>query len=98
MSNKNIKLLANQIRQDLLKMIFNAQSSHIGSSLSIVDLLAVLYGKNIIKYKANNPNLMSRDRLILSKGHAAAALYSTLANVGYFSKKLLQYGLNNSKF
>ena len=68
-------------------MIFNAQSSHIGSSLSIVDLLAILYGKNIIKYKANNPNLMSRDRLILSKGHAAAALYATLANVGYFSKK-----------
>ena len=99
MLNKNIKLLAKQIRLDLLKMIFNAQSSHIGSSLSIVDLLAILYGKNIIKYKANNPNLISRDRLILSKGHAAAALYATLANVGYFSnKRLLQYGLNNSKF
>ena len=51
MLNKNIKLLAKQIRLDLLKMIFNAQSSHIGSSLSIVDLLAILYGKNIIKYK-----------------------------------------------
>ena len=61
MLNKNIKLLAKQIRLDLLKMIFNAQSSHIGSSLSIVDLLAILYGKNIIKYKANNPNLISRD-------------------------------------
>ena len=99
MRNIEIKKLAKNIRLDLLKMIFNSQSSHIGSSLSIVDLLAVLYGKKIIKFDPDNPSLLSRDRFILSKGHAAAALYSALANVGYFSRrKLLEYGNDNSKF
>lgn len=99
MFNNDINLLAKNIRLDLLKMIYNSKTSHIGSSLSVVDLLAVLYGKKIIKFNANNPNLSNRDKFILSKGHAAAALYATLANVGYFSKKkLLEYGLNNSKF
>ncbi len=98
MLNDSIKKLAQNIRIDLLKMIFNSKSSHIGSSLSIVDLLAVLYGKKVINFDADNPLLASRDRFILSKGHAAAALYSTLANVGYFSKKyLLKYGFNKSK-
>ena len=87
MSNKVIKKLANNIRLDLLKMIFNSQSSHIASSLSIVDLLVVLYGKKIIKFNPNKPNLSGRDIFILSKGHAAAALYAVLANVGYFSKR-----------
>ncbi len=99
MSNKVIKKLANNIRLDLLKMIFNSQSSHIASSLSIVDLLVVLYGKKIIKFNPNKPNLSGRDIFILSKGHAAAALYAVLANVGYFSKrKLLEYGRDNSNF
>ncbi len=99
MQKKNIKKLANNIRLDLLKMIFKSQSSHIASSLSIVDLLVVLYGKKIIKFNPNKPNLSDRDIFILSKGHAAAALYAVLANVGYFSKrKLLEYGRDNSNF
>ena len=99
MSDKVIKKLANIIRLDLLKMIFNSKSSHIASSLSIVDLLVVLYGKKIIKFNPNKPNLSYRDIFILSKGHAAAALYAVLANVGFFSKKkLLEYGSNNSNF
>ena len=99
MSNKVIKKLANKIRLDLLKMIFNSKSSHIASCLSIVDLLAVLYGKKIIKFNPNKPYLSDRDIFILSKGHAAAALYAVLANVGYFSKrKLLEYGSDNSNF
>lgn len=97
MINNSINKLAKNIRLDLLKMIFKSKSSHIGSSLSIVDLLAVLYGKKIIKFSANNPMSSNRDKFVLSKGHAAAALYSTLANIGYFSKsELFQYGLTGS--
>ena len=99
MFNNSIKKLATNIRQDILKMIYKSQSSHIGSSLSIVDLLAVLYGKKIITFDINNPSMVSRDKFILSKGHAAAALYATLANIGFFKKdKLLEYGVNKSIF
>ena len=98
MSDKVIKKLANIIRLDLLKMIFNSKSSHIASSLSIVDLLVVLYGKKKIKFNPNKPNLPDRDIFILSKGHAAAALYAILANVGYFSKKVIRIWKITSNF
>ena len=68
-------------------MIYNSKSSHIASCLSIVDLLAVLYGKKIIKFNPNKPYLSDRDIFILSKGHAAAALYAVLANVAIFLKE-----------
>ncbi len=98
MINQSIKKISKNIRIDLLKMIFQSKSSHIGSCLSIVDLLAVLYGKKILYFNSKKPNLLSRDKLILSKGHAAAALYATLANVGYFPRnELLNYAKSNSK-
>jgi transketolase len=84
--------LANRIRQNALKMVHTAKASHIASALSIVDLLAVLYGK-VMRFEPTEPINPKRDRLILSKGHACVALYATLAEVGVIPKDQLEtYG------
>ena len=94
----NTKKLAKIIRIDTIKMVNKGGSSHIGSVLSIVDILAVLYGK-VMKYDIENPKLEIRDRFILSKGHAGAGVYATLAEVGFFNKsKLLDHCQNGSNF
>ena len=59
-------------------MVNRISGSHIGSALSMTDILAVLYS-DILKFDPLNPNLESRDRLILSKGHACSSLYACLA-------------------
>ena len=76
----NTRDLAKNIRIDALNMVNKGGSSHIGSVLSIVDILAVLYG-SIMNYDSKNPELELRDRFILSKGHAGAGVYATLAEV-----------------
>ena len=84
--------LAAEVRRLVLKMVHRAKASHVASALSIVDVLAVLYGQVMIKNPAF-PRWEQRDRFILSKGHACAAVYATLASVGYFSvDKLQSYG------
>lgn len=96
MNSKCTKIVSKSILKDILEMSFKAKSSHIGSSLSIVDILSVLYGR-VLKYDSKNPSLESRDRLILSKGHACTALYATLANYGFFNRKeLSKYGQDYS--
>ncbi|OUU44706.1 MAG: hypothetical protein CBC16_01745 [Verrucomicrobia bacterium TMED56] len=86
MTKKLIKSIKN-IRTNILKKTFQAQSSHIGSCFSIVELLAVLYFKRLRK----------NDTFILSKGHAALALYCTLFEKKMLSKlDLNSYGKNNS--
>ena len=75
--------LANSIRIRTLKMVHKANASHIGSCLSMADILAVLYGQ-ILNIDPDNPNLPERDRFILSKGHATAILYAVLAEKGFF--------------
>ena len=75
--------LAKRIRIHSLRMANRAGTSHIGSCLSCADILAVLYGE-VMRYKPDNPNWEGRDRFILSKGHAASALYATLAECGFF--------------
>ncbi|AZR81689.1 transketolase [Thiomicrospira sp. S5] len=88
--------LAKKIRIDAVRMVNAGGSSHIGSVLSIADILAVLYG-NIMKYAPENPKLADRDRFILSKGHAGAGVYAALAEVGFFEKeKLLEHCQNGS--
>ena len=92
----HIKQLAQNIRRNSISLTYNAKASHIGSALSIADLIAVLYG-NILKYDIKNPNFVDRDRFILSKGHACVAVYAALYEVGIISKDLLHsFGLNNS--
>ena len=86
------QLLAKKIRINALKMVNKAKASHIGSALSIADVLAVLYGQ-IMQFDPANPSSETRDRFILSKGHACVAVYSTLAEVGVIPKEQLQtYG------
>lgn len=71
------------IRKHVINMIYNAGSGHPGGSLSCVDILTVLYF-HIMIHDPSNPKWKDRDRFILSKGHAAPALYAILAESGYF--------------
>lgn len=90
--------LARDIRLDILEMVHRARASHVGACFSIVDALAVLYGR-VMKLRPTDPNWEGRDRFILSKGHAAAAVYATLARVGVLPREDLQtYGLDGSLY
>jgi len=75
--------LAKKIRQHAVRMTHRAKSSHIGTSLSMADLLAVLYG-GILRVQPNAADWKDRDRFVLSKGHGAAAVYAVLAERGFF--------------
>lgn len=83
MSEKDLKLFSIQIKMETVKMIANLGAGHIGGSLSISDLLAVLYGSQM-KYDPKNPKWDERDWLVCSKGHAGPAVYSALALKGFF--------------
>lgn len=85
---ENLSSIANKLRLDIVDMIYNAKSGHPGGSLSVIDILTVLYKKEM------NLNLDDKgqriDKCILSKGHAAPALYAVLASVGILDKDLLK--------
>ena len=80
---KLLKLKAINVRKGIIEGTFNAKSGHPGGSLSIADILTYLYFKEM-KVDVNNPKWEGRDRLVLSKGHAAPALYAVLAEKGFF--------------
>ena len=84
-----LEKIANNIRIGIIEAVHSASSGHPGGSLSCADILTVLYFNqmNIDEYK---PKDKCRDRLVLSKGHCAPALYSTLAERGFFEKTLLK--------
>lgn len=84
-----LKRIAIEVRKGIIEAVYSAKSGHPGGALSCADILTVLYFNqmNIDEKKPDDPN---RDRLILSKGHASAALYSVLAEKGYFSKEELK--------
>lgn len=89
---KDINLLstkANEIRKNIVSMITEAKSGHPGGSLSATDILTTLYFHEM-NIDPNNLKMENRDRFVLSKGHAAPALYATLAERGYFDKSLLK--------
>ena len=86
---KEIKKLALNIRLGILEAIHSLGSGHIGGSLSIADVLAVLYGREM-KYDPKNPKMADRDKLVCSKGHAGPAVYSVLANKGFFPYEQLK--------
>lgn len=93
----NSILLAKQIRQHALQMVYRSGASHIASALSIADIVSVLYA-DVIKHLPSDPSYPDRDRLLLSKGHACTAIYAVLAELGYFPKDELQdYGTNGSR-
>lgn len=84
-----LKEMARHIREDILLQIFEAGSGHPGGSMSCVELLAVLYG-HVIKPSGDWIRRNSRDHVILSKGHAAPALYGVLAETGLIPKEELK--------
>lgn len=89
---------AKEIRKHSLEMVVRSRASHIGSALSMTDILAVLYFDlmNVFPKDAENEN---RDIFILSKGHACVGLYATLGIKGFFELKELEtYGLDGSDF
>lgn len=85
---RSLTEVAQEIRRDIVAMIANAGSGHLGPSLSCVEILVSLYFDRM-KHKPENPAWSDRDRLVLCKGHAAPALYATLARSGYFDPKIL---------
>ena len=96
--NLNSKVAAMKIRELSLRLVHKAKASHIGSALSIADVLAVLATSTEV-CDLKHPKDPHRDRLLLSKGHACVALYSTLCLKGYFKEEdLMSYGDDFSPF
>ena len=92
METTNIEELnrnANQIRKGIIEAVYRGKSGHPGGSLSIADILAVLYFKEM-RIDPKNPRWEERDRLVLSKGHCSPALYATLALRGFFDQSELE--------
>jgi len=96
-----LKVIAAKIRKDALENITKTKAGHPGGSLSVADILTALYfgracdpesglWENILRYDPADPLWPNRDRLVLSKGHAAPALYAALAQAGFFSEDLLK--------
>ncbi len=80
---KQLQIIACKVRMGIIEGVFNAKSGHPGGSLSIADTLTYLYFEKM-NVDPKNPKMADRDRLVLSKGHTAPALYSVLAQKGYF--------------
>ncbi len=81
-----LEVIARECRRTILKMLNKAGSGHTGGSLSAIDIIVNLYYCQM-KHDPQNPGWAERDRFILSKGHAAPALYTTLSQCGYFPEE-----------
>lgn len=88
-----------ELRRDIIEMIHNSKSGHVGGDLSVIDILTVLYYK-VMNNSPENLSDPNRDRFILSKGHCVDALYAVLGDRGYFNKKdaVETFSAFNSKF
>ena len=94
----SIQTIANEIRKDIIKMTFAAgyQGAHIGGSLSLCEIMAVLY-HDVMNYSSEMTNNPLRDRLVLSKGHGAIALYAALKSIGVLTEnELMTYKQDGS--
>ncbi len=78
-----LETVANQVREDIVKMLVEAGSGHSAGSLGMTDILTAFYF-HILNHDPKNPNWPERDRLVLSNGHICPALYAVLAHAGYF--------------
>ena len=88
--HKGLNEITNVIRKDIVSMICKSKSGHPGGSLSAVEILTALYFDQM-NIDPTNPKMEDRDRFVLSKGHAAPALYATLSERGYFDKEELNH-------
>lgn len=94
---EELPLISRQIRSRLVRMSHDARAAHLGSSLSCVDILVAMYW-GILRIDPDSTEDVNRDRFIMSKGHAAAALYATLARRGFFPSEWLEsYGRDGSR-
>lgn len=92
------KELALRIRRDAIEMVHAAHASHIGAVLSVADILAVLYA-DVLNVDPDRPQMEARDRFVLSKGHAGAAVYAVLAECGFFPvEELKKYYMDASVY
>jgi len=82
-SIKHLKLIANTIRQDIIRVLVEAGSGHTAGSLGMADVFTALYF-NVAKHNPKKPNWKDRDRIILSNGHICPARYVAMAHTGYF--------------
>ncbi len=80
---------AGAIRKNIIEMLHAAGSGHPGGSLSCADIMASLFFGGVMTYNPNDPKDETRDRFILAKGHAAPALYATMAQIGYIPEEEL---------
>src|SRR5207302_11031461 len=78
----DLSALTGRIRRDVVRMVYGAQSGHIGGSLSATDIMAVLYTQ-VLRHDAQRPDWPDRDRFVLSQGQCRAVQSATLAEVGY---------------
>jgi transketolase len=85
----NSEQLAWNMRYDAIEMVHTTHASHIGAVLSVIDIVAVLYA-DILNVNPKLPTMPERDRLVLSKGHAGIAIYTALAECGFFPKEELK--------
>ncbi len=85
---KELKLIANKIRQGIIKSLVEAGSGHSAGSLGMADILTALYF-NVLKHDPQNPGWDKRDYFVLSNGHICPVLYAALANAGYFPEEEL---------
>lgn len=88
MNTVELKKIAKNVRVNIIEAVAAAKSGHPGGSLSVTDILTVLYFDKM-NINPETPKMEDRDRLVLSKGHVAPALYSVLAERGYFAKEEL---------
>ena len=89
MTESELKKTANEVRKNIMTAVYHAHSGHPGGSLSAADILTYLYFEEM-NIDPKNPKKADRDRFVLSKGHAAPGLYSTLAERGYFDQEELK--------
>lgn len=85
---KELELKANEVREDIIKMLVEAESGHSAGPLGMADIFTALYF-HVLNFDPGNPSWEERDRLILSNGHICPGLYATLAHAGYFPHKEL---------
>ena len=97
MENKELSLHAKNIRRNIVKEVYSAQSGHPGGSLGAADIITFLYFEEM-NINSENLNSIDRDRFVLSKGHASPALYAALAEKGFLEEKeLLTFRAINSR-
>lgn len=97
-SINELEKIAYKLRLEILHIVTRANGGHIGGAFSAIDIMTALY-MNILNHNPNNPNWANRDRLLYSKGHSCLALYTVLAECGYYDKILLEkYAVNDGAF